>query len=125
MKRLGLDEEQVKVLVRRICESMLEQWANPKEKPGSYGMMWESAALAARTYLPEDKEFYKKMLLTAVVFAGGYQKHPRGLAFGLLPAPSEEPTLQQVMDYLIEVGCTEDEVRTAWVEMLFTRPAEA
>ncbi|TSC63726.1 MAG: hypothetical protein G01um1014106_413, partial [Parcubacteria group bacterium Gr01-1014_106] len=139
INRFQLDDEQTKVLVHRVLQAMLDQWATPKVQQFSYGSMWGSALLAARTYLSDDRELLKKLLLAAVVHCGGHSKDPVGLLQAAIP--QEEITrieqtnedenrlsglmpgkaLQLVINYLLDSGCTEDEVRTVWTEMLRTR----
>lgn len=121
INRFQLDEAQTKVLVRRVLQAMLDQWATPKVQQFFYGSMWGSALLVARTYLSEDRELLKKLLLAAVVYEGGHEKHVNGLVHAILPNPTNESVLQDVINYLLESGCTEEEVRTAWTEMLRTR----
>lgn len=136
--RFQLDEAQTKVLVRRVLQAMLDRWVNPKVGQFYYGSMWGSALLAARTYL-DDHELLKKLLLAAVVYRGGHSKDPVGLLVAVVPQEklakieqtSEDQNrlsglmpnkaLQLVINYLLESGCTEEEVRTAWAEMLRTR----
>lgn len=126
--RLGLDEEQTKLLVRRVVEAMLEQWANPKAYHFFYGHMWGSALFAARMILPQDEKLHRRLLLATVVYCGGHTKYKPGLSRTIMPAPMKgegdertDYSFQEVIDYLLSVGCSEDEVRTAWVEMIQTR----
>jgi hypothetical protein len=120
--RLGLDVMGTKVLVHRVINSMLDQWATPKVDQPFGGSMWAAAVVAVRTYLPEETELLKKVLLATVVYEGGHERGPIGLMWAILPkVDSQKTTLQDVVNYLLEIGCTEQEVRAAWVEMLKLR----
>ena len=123
--RLSLDAEGTKVLGRRLVNAMLDQWATDKVRQFFYGSMWGSAIMAVRIHLPEETELLKKVLLAAVVYEGGHEKHTLGLIRAILPNPDyQKSTLQDVIDYLLEVGCTEAEIRAAWGEMIRTRQRE-
>ncbi|MBI2444077.1 MAG: hypothetical protein HYV42_02440 [Candidatus Magasanikbacteria bacterium] len=128
--RLGLYESQTKTLVSRVVQAMLAQWATPKAKQFFYGHMWGSAILAMRSYGvdTDNPDLFKKTLLATVIYEGGHEKDPRGLVLAILPNPSDLPgqndgrsTLQDVINYVLEVGCSEEELRTAWAEMLKIR----
>ena len=135
VERLNLDTEQVQVLVRRIIDAMLAQWATPKVKQFSYGRMWASAMLAMRTYLADDTELYKKVSAATIVYHGGFSKEPTGLlvAFipqedivkiertdedynqlsGFMPEKALKPVLEHVLNYF-----SEEEIGALWYEML-------
>ena len=85
--RLSLDAEGTKVLVRRLVNAMLDQWATDKVRQFFYGSMWGSAIMAVRIHLPEETELLKKVLLAAVVYEGGHEKHTLGLIRAILPNP--------------------------------------
>ncbi len=140
--RLKLNPEQQGLLVRRIVDAMLAQWANPKVQPHcSHSGSWTSALLAVREYIAEDREYYKKVLSATVIYHGGCSKDPVSLAMavvpealsgieqsdedrnrlsGLLPAKA----LQLVLDHLVESDLTEEEIRTMWRKMLMARYKE-
>lgn len=119
VNRLQLDEAGTKVLVRRVITSMLDQYANAKAP--QYNDMWSSALVATRTYLTDDNELLKRILNALVIYEFGSAKMPQYHVYMILPNPSEKPKLQDVIDYLLSFGFTEDEVRAMWVEMLRTR----
>lgn len=128
VERLGLNEEQTKLLVRRIVEAMLEQWANSKAKQFFYGHMWGTALFAVRTFLSADETLHRRVLLAFIVYCGGHTKHTVGFTRDLMPTSVkrsdekfEDYTLQESIDYMLSVGCTENEVCVAWVEMIQTR----
>lgn len=122
IKRLGLDAKKTKILVRRVLGAMLSQWANPKVNQPSYGEMWASALVAIATYLPEDKELYKKFLIICMIYFGGNAKHPGQITRELLPyVPGKEHGLQDVIDYMLAKGCTPQEVQQTWDKMLQER----
>ena len=121
IERLGLDNEGIRVLVRRVIQAMFAQWATPKRRQFFYGYMWSSALIAARAYLADDQELLKKLLLAAVIYHGGHSKYENSLAKMILPSSTKESTLQDTINYLLEVGCSEAEIRSAWATMLKTR----
>ena len=127
--RLELDEPQTRTLVSRVVKAMLEQWANPKAQQFFYGTMWSSALLAMRKYGMDKagafpSALFQKTLLATVIYQGGHDKYTRGLVLGILPNPEDNSTRQDAINYLLEMECTEDEVREAWIEMLRTRQRE-
>jgi len=83
--RLNLDDEQTRILVRRIVDAMLAQWATPKVKQFSYGSIWASALIAVRVYLADDNEYYRKILAATIVYHGGCSKDPVGLLQAVIP----------------------------------------
>lgn len=132
VKMLGLDSESTKTFVRRVCNSMLDQWASPKVGQWRGGLIWSSALMAVRAYVPEDKGLIKKLINAVVVYQGGYAHYATELAEALfqegiighsqtvIPEP-QRVFLQRVIDYLLEIGFTEKEVQDMWLEMLQTR----
>lgn len=141
VNRLKLDSKQTQTLVRRIINAMLAQWATPKVKQFSYGGIWASAALAMRTYLPEDRKYYRKILAATIVYHGGCSKDPVGLLTavisqeelakveqtdedknrlsGLMP----DKSLQLVIDHALKYFTTE-ELKDLWRQMLQMRMRE-
>lgn len=82
---LKLDADQTRTLVRRIVNAMLAQWATPKVNQPTGGYMWCSAMLAVRTYLADDREFYRKVLAATIVYHGGCAKDPVALLRAVIP----------------------------------------
>lgn len=132
--RLGLSPDEEKILVRRVLDAMLTQWASPKVRQFYYGIMWQSALVAARHYFPDDRELYKQLLRATVIYNGGYDKHTRSLAGAVVPEklhalckadhgrpPSSQTSLQLVIDHMLEMGISAEEVRTIWGEMIKIR----
>jgi hypothetical protein len=132
--RLTLNPDEEKVLVRRILDAMLAQWASPKVKQFYYGTMWQSALVAARHYFPDDRDLYKQLLRATVIYNGGYDKHTCSLAGAVVPEklralreadhgrpPSSQTSLQLVIDHMLEMGMSAEEVRIIWGEMIKIR----
>ncbi len=125
--RLSLDERGKQELVLRIVESMYDSHKNPEYIRSVGGDMWAAALVAARTLLPDDKELYRRLLLTAVHYMGGRAEHPGSFACSLgatLPkgtGNNAQRALQCAIDYLLEQGCSEAEVSKTWESMLDLR----
>ncbi|MBI5134780.1 hypothetical protein HZA86_00890 [Candidatus Uhrbacteria bacterium] len=117
-QRLQLNEEACKELVRRVAESMLSDWAAPDVHQFCYGDMWDAGLMAVRTHLPEDTELLKRMLHAAIIYLGGNAKRLYSLINAILPEPKESSTLQDVINYLLEAGCTVEAIQESWKKML-------
>ena len=132
--KLGLDETQLKLLVRRVIAAMLEQWANREARQFAYGSMWETALCAVRTHLPEDEDLLRVLLLTTIVYYGGNTKHEVSIPRAIMPdsmravadasdgeSQWEDYSLQDVVDYLLSCGISQANVCQAWVDMIGAR----
>lgn len=82
--RLNLDSKQTQILVRRIIDAMIAQFANPKVRQVS-GEIWASAMLAVRTYFPDDNEYYKKVFAPTIIYHGGCSRDPVNLLEAIIP----------------------------------------
>lgn len=119
---LHLNDDDLKTVIRRVLDGMLQYWTGKQSRNRTNdGRHWAAAAFAARTYFPEDKELYKKVLLTSVAQYGGYGMKIEKIAYDLVPNPTNETTLQDLINHLLKSGCTAAEVRTAWKEMVHIR----
>ncbi|MCX6784352.1 MAG: hypothetical protein NTV81_00200 [Candidatus Komeilibacteria bacterium] len=141
VNRLNLDTEQTQVLVRRIVDAMLAQWATPKANQFSYGGIWASAMLAVRTYLADDSELYKKVLATTIMYHGGCSKDPTNLLTAVisqeelakvkqteedknrLSGMMPDKSLQMVIDHALKYF-TPEELDDLWRQMLQMRVRE-
>ncbi len=141
VNRLKIDLEQTRILVRRIVDAMLAQWATPKVKQFSYGGIWASAILAVRTYLSDDNDYYKKVLAATIVYNGGCSKDPVDLLTAVIPQDEiakveqtdedknrmsglmPDKSLQLVIDHALKYF-TIEELEELWRQMLQMRMRE-
>lgn len=135
IERLKLDENQVKILVRRIIDATLAQWSGPKGKHFHYYDTWAQAIVAARAFLPDETELYQELLIQAVIHIGGYAKHSWSLAYVMEPeklsklqedhdgeVPQDALLLQMTIDHmLLGAGISPQKIMETWREMLKIR----
>ena len=127
--RLGLSATEVRALVRRVIDAMMVDWAVPG-RPFVHEM-WSAALVAARCYLSDDKDLFRKLLLVTVRYLGGYVRYTEQLVRAIcsedevgcvrIGSEPDPERLQYVINLLLCEGCTEEEVAAAWKDMLQNR----
>lgn len=130
-ERLSLSQSQKEELVRRIISSMEEAAVSSPDLwiLGSENV-WAAALLAVREILPNDSELLRKVLLLAVLHMGGKAEHAGSFAQALGVTIGQEnwndirKSLQSVIDYLFEQGCSEEEIAKTWEQMLIRRASQ-
>lgn len=127
--RLGLDEEGMKTLIRRIVGSTLKSYPLSAV---NYGV-WATAARVVRKYGADEKDMYKALLRRTVIHDGHMTDDCVGLAQLLvlekvreiavddITPPEEGKCIQLIIDHMLESGYAREEVTEIWNQMISMR----
>jgi hypothetical protein len=127
VRRLDLDEEGVRLLIRRIIESSFRLSKEPGREIDATWVPWNLIWRMVREYFPKDDSLYPRVLVAAIesnALTDSFTRPGKPRFHFLHEIKLDEPRTgspQQVIDYALSIGVTEKDLSDAWLRMLERR----